>query len=108
MVSTVDIAKRALVKLLLQYAAFYRVALSLTRDSPADAVKEACRKVAVKVHPDKGGSVEQQTALNTARDDWEAATAKAPGRGKKRKATDAAQPASSSEQVVTVLPVRQE
>ena len=56
MVSTVDIAKRALVKLLLQYAAFYRVALSLTRDSPADAVKAAFRKVSAKVHPDKGGS----------------------------------------------------
>ncbi len=107
MVSTVDLAKRALVKLLLQLAAAYHIALSLTRDSPATAVKSAFRKVAVKAHPDKGGGVEHQQALNAARDAWEAAAAEAPGRGKKRKAPDAEQPAPSSEQVVE-LPVRKE
>lgn len=99
MVSTVDLAKRAFIKVLLQLAVVYGIALSLTRDSAAVAITAAFRKVAVKAHPDKGGSLEDQKALNTARDEWETAVADAPGRGKKRKATDAGQPAPSKQQV---------
>ena len=71
MVSALDIAKRAYVKLLLQLATIYGVVLTLTRDSPAAAVASAFRKVAVKVHPDKGGTVDHQQALNAAREKWE-------------------------------------
>ena len=88
MVTVVDLAKRAFVKLLLQLAVAYDLTLSLTRASPAAAVKAAFRKVAARSHPDKGGSLEHQQALNAARDKWENAVAEAPGRGKKRK-TDA-------------------
>jgi hypothetical protein len=67
----------------------------------------AFRKVTARLHPDKGGNLEQQQALNAARDKWESAAAEAPGRGKKRKATDADQPASSL-QLAQVLPIRVE
>jgi len=86
MVSAVDLAKRAFIKVLLQLAVTYAVKLSLSRDSPADAVNAAYRKVSLKVHPDKGGTDDQQTALNAAREAWESAKVAAPGKGKKRKA----------------------
>jgi hypothetical protein len=92
MVFAVDLAKRAFIKVLLQLAVTYAVKLSLSRDSPADAVNSAYRKVSLKVHPDKGGTDDQQTALNVARDVWETATAAAPYRGKKRKAAEAQTP----------------
>jgi hypothetical protein len=107
MVSAVDLAKRAFVKLLLQSAVAHAITLSLTRDSSTAAVMAAFRKVTARLHPDKGGSLEQQQALNAARDKWESAVADAPGRGKKRKATDAEQPASSL-QLGPVLPIRVE
>ena len=107
MVSAVDLAKRAFVKLLLQSAVAYAITLSLTRDSSTAAVMAAFRKVTARLHPDKGGNLEQQQALNAARDKWESAAAEAPGRGKKRKATDAEQPASSL-QLAQVLPIRVE
>ena len=105
MVFAVDLAKRAFIKVLLQLAVTYAVKLSLSRDSPADAVNSAYREVSLKVHPDKGGTDDQQTALNVARDVWETATAAAPYRGKKRKAAEAETPESSL-QLVPVLPVR--
>ena len=105
MVSALETAKRAFVKLLLQLAITYGVALTLTRDSPAAALTTAFRKVAVKVHPDKGGTEDHQKSLNNAREKWEQAVADAPGKGKKRKTADAGQPASSSDQLA-LLPVR--
>ena len=71
MVSAVDLAKRTFVKVLLQTAAAYDIALSLTRDSSAAAVEAAFRKVAVRAHPDKGGSLAYQQGLNAARAKWE-------------------------------------
>ena len=79
MVSTVGLAKRAFVKVLLQLAVTYWVELSLSRDSPADAVNAAYRKVPLKVHPDKGRTGDHQTASNAVRDAWEASKAAAPG-----------------------------
>ena len=54
MASAIDLAKRAFIKVLLHLAVTYAVKLSLSRDSPADAVSAAYRKVSLKVHPDKG------------------------------------------------------
>ena len=105
MVSAVDLAKRAFIKVLLQLAVTYAVKLSLSRDSPDDAVNAAYRQVSLKVHPDKGGTDDQQTALNAAREAWETAKVAAPGKGKKRKAAEAETPESSL-QWVPVLPVR--
>ena len=51
--STVLIAKRAFVKLLLRLAVAYHVVISVNRDSPDPAVQAAFRKVVLKVgrHP---------------------------------------------------------
>ena len=46
MVSAVDVAKRAFIKVLLQLAVTYGIKLSLNRDSTADAVTAAFRKAA--------------------------------------------------------------
>ena len=71
MVSAIDVAKRALVTLLRALAGIYGVAFSLTRSSADAEVRAVCRKLAKKTHPDHGGTVEHQTALNTACDAWE-------------------------------------
>jgi hypothetical protein len=91
MASAVDAAKRELVKLLRSLALVYNLVSSLTRDAPdADVVKffnQACRKT----HPDKGGKLEHQKALNAARDKWEAAAKDAKGThggGKRTKPDD--------------------
>ena len=93
MVSAVDLAKRAFVKVLLHVATVYGVALSVTRESPAVAIKAAFGKVVVEAHPDNGGSVKDHQALDRARQEWETAAADAPGKGRKRK-TPEAQPST--------------
>ncbi|CAE7641355.1 unnamed protein product [Symbiodinium pilosum] len=75
-------AKRALVTLLLPLASAYGLHISLTRDSADDDVRKAFRKVAVKVHPDKGGAAADAQRLNAARDAWTAAAAKAKAKGR--------------------------
>ena len=55
MPSDVDAAKRELVKLLKASAALHGLQLVLTRESTDKEVEQAFRKVALKVHPDKGG-----------------------------------------------------
>ena len=71
--SAVLLAKRSLVKLLLRLAVAYQVVLSLNRDAPDAKVTESFRKVVLKVHPDKGGKLEDSQELHDARDAWEAA-----------------------------------
>ena len=54
--STVLVAKRALVRLLLRLAVAYHVVISVNRDSEDRLVTAAYKKVILKAHPDKGGS----------------------------------------------------
>ena len=64
-------ARRAFVKVLLALAAVYGVALSLSqRASDADLVA-GYRKLVRRVHPDKGGSVQDMQRLQGAKDAWE-------------------------------------
>ena len=63
-------ATRALVTLLLSLASGYQIVLAVTRESPDAEIKKAVRKVAAKVHPDKGGSKDDMQRLLTARDHW--------------------------------------
>ena len=79
MVSAVDLAKRAFVKVLLRLATVHGVATSVTRDSTAAAIKAAFGKVVVKAHPDNGGSAKDHQALDKARQEWEATIADASG-----------------------------
>ena len=68
-VSPLQLAKRALVTLLLALARQYDIpAIPINRDSPDKVVLDAFKKVARKVHPDKGGSHNDCLKLNAARE----------------------------------------
>ena len=69
--SAVQLAKRALVSLIKAMAVQYHVIVMLNRDSPDAEVRRAFKKVALKAHPDKGGSTEDFRKLNEARESWE-------------------------------------
>ena len=69
--SALQLAKRLFVKLLLAFASQYAVVLDLNRDSPDAEVLRAFRRIAKKVHPDKGGRKEDAQAQNDAKDHWE-------------------------------------
>ena len=71
--NAIDLAKRALVKLLKEMAAIYTLTLSVARDSPDPAVRTAYRKVSVNAHPDRGGDADHQRQLNAAYSTWETA-----------------------------------
>ena len=71
--SSVLLAKRTLVTLLLRLAAAYQVVVSINRDSPDVKVTQAFRKVVLKVHPDKGGSLADAQKLQEAREAWDKA-----------------------------------
>ena len=73
MVNAVDMAKRALIKLLREMLALYCVSLTVSRGSPGPAVRAACRKVSVKARPDRGGNADHQQQLNDAYNAWETA-----------------------------------
>ena len=64
--STTYRAKRALVSLLLKLAVAYDIVLDITRESADDAVLQAFRRAAKKVHPDKGGRKTDFQALQAA------------------------------------------
>ena len=65
--STVLLARRALVKLLVRLAVAYHVLLSINRDDSETKVTAAFRKIVLKVHPDKGGRLvdAQETRKHT-------------------------------------------
>ena len=66
-----QLAKRALVTLLLILARKYDIpAVVANRDSPDAVVLATFKKVSKKVHPDKGGSTQDFQKLNNARDEW--------------------------------------
>ena len=71
--NAVDLAKRALVKLLKGMAVLYKPTATITRDSPNPEVRTAYRKVSVKTHPDRGGDDHHQRQLNAAYSAWETA-----------------------------------
>ena len=45
--------------------------MDLSRDSPDAEVLRAFRRIAKKVHPDKGGRKEEAAKLNDAKGNWE-------------------------------------
>ena len=72
--SLVQQTRRALVTLLFTFARQYDVNFRpITRDSSDEDLLKAFKKVALKVHPDKGGRQQDAQKLNAARDAWEAA-----------------------------------
>ena len=71
MPSPVDVAKRALVKLLRGLGQKYKLKLELTRDSSAKDVSKAFKKVSLRAHPDKGGEQVEFQRLSAANDEWQ-------------------------------------
>ena len=72
-VSKAGAAKRAFVKLLLTLATFYGLALTVTREAPDAEFRKAYKRVSLKAHPDKGGTLEHSQSLNAAKEAWEQA-----------------------------------
>ena len=80
-VSPLQAAKRALVKVLLALASAYNVSVQVTRDSADSAVNAAYKKLALKVHPDKGGTTEHFQQLQDAKEKWDTARQNSATRG---------------------------
>ena len=53
-------AKRAFVSVLLKLAVDYGVAADVNRESDDKAISQAYRRVVRKVHPDKGGEIQNE------------------------------------------------
>ena len=75
-VSPTQATKRAFITVLLYLARNYCLTLPVSRDSEDKVVLAAFRKVALKAHPDKGGSHANLLKLNNARAVWEEAKQK--------------------------------
>ena len=89
--SSVLLAKRSLVSLLLRLAVAYQVVIFVNRTSPDAGVKAAFRKVVLKVHPDKGGDTAEFQKLQEAKEQWEAAAKSANCSGSAQTLTRSAQ-----------------
>ena len=74
--SLVQLAKRALVSVLLVLAEQYGVCLQISRNSSDGRVESAFRSVVKKVRPDKGGNVADMQRLQKAMEEWRSAKAK--------------------------------
>ena len=70
-VSCLQLAKRAFVRVLLTFAAQYQVAITVNRDSSDSDVLAAYRRLVRRAHPDKGGRHEDIQVINAARDKWD-------------------------------------
>ena len=64
------------------FALTYGVAFTCNRDSTDQAVMKNFRKLAFRVHPDRGGSNEHQQQLNDARAAWDTERAKCKAAGR--------------------------
>ena len=93
-----QVAKRALIKLLLALALTYSVHLQgLTQDSGEHDVLKAYKKLLLKAHPDKGGSVQHAQQLNDLKEAWQKCGSKR-GRKKQKEPTTREKRASNKGQ----------
>ena len=67
------VATRAFVKVLLALARTYELALQVNRESSAEQLVKAYKKVLLKAHPDKGGRKEDVQKLQEVKETWEKA-----------------------------------
>ena len=81
-VSAAQLAKRVLVSLLRALAVTYNINVNCDRDSTDAVVIANFRKLALRVHPDRGGSTAHQAKLNDAREAWDKAHKAKAGRPK--------------------------
>ena len=94
MPSSADQAKRALVTLISSLARIHNCSVQVTRKSPDTEVSKAYRALSRRVHPDRGGSGEDQKKLNAAHDAWKDAlrARKPPGRPRENNARQTPRP----------------
>lgn len=85
--SPLTLAKRAFVKVLLALASSYGVAVQVNRDTADHAVLTAYKRVALKVHPDKGGTNADFQKLQAAKENWERAKTNSAPPGRPQPAT---------------------
>ena len=69
--SHAQLAKRALVKVLLALAAKYLINLSLNRDSSDAVVRAGYKRILLKAHPDKGGEKTDLQIVQAAKERWD-------------------------------------
>ena len=69
--SKLQVARRALVILIKALAAQYQIVVSVSRDAADKDVTAAFKRVALKVHPDKGGNEDDFKKLQEARQHWD-------------------------------------
>ena len=86
--SNVTLMKRAFVKLLLSLALAYEVGLKVNRDSEDKEVLTAYKRMALKLHPDKGGRKQDFQKLLAAKEEWERARQKSGPRDGRPQARD--------------------
>ena len=88
-----QVATRQFVKTLLTLAALYSLNLPVTQDPRDDEVVKAFKRLALKVHLDKGGLLEHAQELNTAKEAWDKSRSKRtqgwPQKSTKKPAADA-------------------
>ena len=61
--SPLQLAKRALVAVILALAAAHNIVVEVSHESPDDVVRKTFRKVCMNVHPDTGGNVGGATSV---------------------------------------------
>ena len=74
-ISAVTFATRAFVKVMTALAAAYAAGIHVNRDSAVEELLAAYKKLALRVHPDKGGRKEHMQELLAAKAAWVAARA---------------------------------
>ena len=98
-VSSVLLAARALVHIMLAMAKVYRVPVAVNRESPAEELRAAYKRLILKVHPDKGGRTDHMQRLQEAKDAWDSARRRSGGR--------AGRPASAGDQAILLVQKQQ-
>ena len=95
-VSAAQKATRAFVKVLTALARSYGVSVTVTRDSTDACLLRAYRRLLLKVHPDKGGTVEDQQRLQSAKEEWHSAKSSGASAGRPARAPPSAQTTQGS------------
>ena len=92
MPSTVDVAKRHLVKVLKAAASTHGLQTKLNRDSTDKEVSKAFRTVSLRAHPDKGGNTAAYQSLTEAHDAWQKLVKDRGGGGRPRESSEQERP----------------
>ena len=88
-----------MVHIMLAMAKVYRVPVAVNRESPAEELRAAYKRLILKVHPDKGGRTDHMQRLQEAKGAWGSARRRSGGR--------AGRPASAGDQAIVLVQKQQ-